>query len=206
MEVLGELAISSSSEDSEDGGERPLKRVCFSSSMDVQELEAYDQTDNRNTSKGKGTHKSKNINDRTCSQCSQTFANAFNRERHEETMHSIRIPPPSESLPPSSVSSPIVTRSRKGKQKAREYPRIFDYDKNPEAKRLRDEGIKEQAEKAKARNEERKKAMEERRLALEEKRKLALENEQRRNEEKEARKQRSETALAALVDNRKRKR
>ena len=69
-------------------------------------------------------------------------------------MHSKKaVPSSSDTIPPSSGSSPVyavVTRGcgPRGKQKAVEYPRIFNYEKNAVARQLRDEGMKELAERA----------------------------------------------------------
>ena len=97
------------------------------------------------------------------------------------------------------------TRSRK-----RVNPQIFDYENNPEARRLRDEGIKEVAEKFAEKNrlaaEERRAALGSRRKALEEKNRLAAENERLREEEKREKRLQSEKALSNLVESRKRRR
>ena len=87
---------------------------------------------------------------------------------------------------------------------------IFDYANNPEARRLRDEGVKEVAEKFAESNrqvaEERRTALESRRRALEEKNLLAEENKKRREEERNEKRLRSEKALSNLVESRKRRR
>ena len=105
------------------------------------------------------------------------------------------------------MSSPVYAvvsrgRGQRGKRKAPEFPRVFEYEKNAVVRQLRDEGKKELAERANQRNVERKKAVESRHLAMEEKRRLAVENELRQNEECETRKNWLEAALAALVENR----
>ena len=99
-----------------------------------------------------------------------------------------------------------VTRRQNGNRPARVYPQVFDYENNAEARRLRDEGIAELQEKQKKTLEDRRVAMEGRRKALMEKNRIAAENERLRNEEKERSKARSKTAIANLVESRKRNR
>ena len=101
----------------------------------------------------------------------------------------------------------IAVRSRpKGKRPAKVYPQVFDYETNAEARRLRDEGIAELAEKQKKTLDDRRVAMEGRRKALLEKNRLAAENERLRNEVNERLKATSERSIANLVESRKRRR
>ena len=87
---------------------------------------------------------------------------------------------------------------------------IFDFENDPEARRLRDKAMEEINAKFAERNrraaEERRLAIEERERIREEKNKLAEENERRRNEAREEARKRSENAIANLILSRKRRR
>ena len=124
QELLKELSVSSSSEDDDD---RPSQRHCMSSQLEESDDVEKNVTASTESSTTKAIAKKISISDRTCSQCQP-------REPHELNMHSKKaLLSSSDTIPPSFVSSPVysvVTRGQRGKQKAVEYPRIFNYQKN----------------------------------------------------------------------------
>ena len=110
----------------------------------------------------------------------------------------------------SSTASPALTRNQ---QKKRTWGKIFDFENDPEARRLRDEAmiehekyVKRQAGKNKALAEKKQNALEVRQKTLAEKNRLAEENERIRNERETEKRLRSERAVKDLVELRKRKR
>ena len=96
------------------------------------------------------------------------------------------------------------------RRKGRKNAPVIDFDNNPVARRLRDEGIREVNEKFAERNqiaaEERRKAIEIHRVVLAVRMRLAEENERQRETEREEKRLRSERALANLIESRKRRR
>ena len=117
---------------------------------------------------------------------------------HEKKKQKTPLPENTVCVP---ASSPPVTR--------RKNQPIFDYDKNPVARRLRDEGIREVNEKFAERNRraanERRQAIEIRRATLVEKNRLAAENEKEREKEQKEKRLRSERAIDNLIESRKRR-
>ena len=87
---------------------------------------------------------------------------------------------------------------------------IFDFENDPEARRLRDKAMEEINAKYAERNrqaaEEKRQAIEAREKIREEKNRLAEENERARNEAREEARVRSENAIANLILSRKRRR
>ena len=150
------------------------------------------------------------------------FQNPFNRERHERQIHlkqsvvstSSGSTARSASETQQPAPSPAMTRNRKKTKTGRKsIGPIFDYERNPVARRLRDKAIEEHAKWVERQAESKAKVVEERRLAiesrkkaLEEKNRLATENERLREEREHEKRDRSERAIANLIESRKRRR
>ena len=207
------MSLSSSAEESENEL-MPKKRLRFDPSTNVNEtnVPVNDPTPSL-------------INDKQCSICKKIFKNEFNQRRHEQNLH--KKNDPSLPLPPSqpttsatsaplspAVSSPVGRRTRNAPKKTgQSLWNILQFDSNATAKRLRDEGLREQQAQAKKHEALRTEKINERRQAIEERRKvlaaknaLAEENERRRRDEEEMKRNQSEKAISNLIETRKRRR